>query len=89
MVELYRTNGVKVAQDLQNRYGFPEEMPVVVRKTGVRYRIFMISSLFSAAGDSLIRHCYEKIQLDHDTEEGAIEAANELRDGLAKILSEK
>ena len=89
MDEIYRTDRVKVAQDLQNRYGFPEEMPVVVWKTGVTYRILMVSPVFSAAGDSLIRPCYEKIQFGHDTEESAIEAAKELRDGLSKILSEK
>jgi hypothetical protein len=88
MDEIYRTEAVQIAEYLQQRYGFPEEMPVVVRKTGDVYHIFMASPIFSVAGDSLIKSCYQKILFSHDTKDDAIKAADQLRDGLAKILSE-
>ena len=88
MKEIYRTEAVKIAESLQGKYGFPEEMPVVVTKTGKMYHLGMVSPIFSFAGDSLIRPCYEKIQFFHGARYDAIEAANQLRDGLVKILSE-
>ena len=88
MEEIYRTEAVKIAESLQGRYGFPEEMPVVVRKTGEVYSLSMVSPIFSVAGDSLIRPCCEKIRFSHGAKDNAIEAANQLREGLAKILSE-
>ena len=88
MEEIYRTEAVQIAESLQRRYGFPEEMPVVVTKTGERYHLSIVSPIFSFAGDSLIRPCYEKIRFFHGARDDAIKAANQLRDGLVKILSE-
>ena len=88
MKEIYRTKAVRIAESLQRRHGFPEKMPVVVTRMGEMYHLAMVSSIFSVAGDMLIRPCYEKTKFFHAARNDAIEAANQLRDGLVKILSE-